>query len=105
MSEVKEISTLEEYKALVASNDAFVIDFTASWCPPCQAIKPKFAELAAATAGVGFYKLDVDENSDAAGEAGITAMPTFQFYKGGQRVDTLQGANYNALVEKVNGLK
>ncbi len=32
------------------------------------------------------FKVDVDENADAAQAAGISAMPTFQFYKGGRKV-------------------
>jgi thioredoxin 1 len=38
-----------------------VIDFTASWCPPCRIIAPIFADLARKFPHVAFLKVDVDE--------------------------------------------
>jgi thioredoxin 1 len=86
---VVEITTLEEYNNLVASSGTFVIDFTATWCGPCQTIKPKFAEMCAGAEyqSVGFYKIDVDANGEASKAAGVSSMPTFHFYKGGSKVD------------------
>lgn len=34
-----------------------------------------------------------DENEEASQQAGITCMPTFQLYKGGAKVETLEGAS------------
>ena len=34
---------------------------------------------------------------EVAAEAGISAMPTFQFYKGGEKVGQIVGADPNAL--------
>ena len=50
-----------------------------------------------------FVKVDVDENSEVAELCGISAMPTFQFYKGGKKVDEFSGADsekLKAMVEK-----
>ena len=44
-----------------------------------------------------FYKLDVDEVPDVAQELGIRAMPTFVFFKGGERLDEVVGANPKAI--------
>jgi thioredoxin-like negative regulator of GroEL len=41
--------------------------------------------------------VDVDENKDAAQAAGISCMPTFQLYKGGAKVEQLEGASEGGL--------
>lgn len=38
-----------------------VIDFTATWCGPCQYILPAVNEFAEKYADVEFIKIDVDE--------------------------------------------
>ena len=52
-------------------------------CSPCKQIAPVFAELSAqyaASSGISFLKLDVDECEDAAD--GVSSMPTFKYYAG-----------------------
>ena len=73
------LKTKEEYEAAIKEDKLTVIDFTATWCPPCQMIGPLFEEFAGLpeNSGVAFFKLDVDENEEGAGVAGISAMPTF----------------------------
>ena len=82
-----------------------VVDFTASWCPPCQMIAPKFDEKAKELEGkVNMVKVDVDENEDTAQACGIEAMPTFQFYKGGEKVHQIRGADWDGVVNKIQEL-
>merc|ERR1712023_434740 len=72
-------------KALADAGDKLVVvDFTATWCGPCQRIAPVFQKLAEEMPDVVFVKVDVDENEETAGECGIQAMPTFQYYKNGE---------------------
>merc|ERR1712100_772717 len=98
---VNELKTVAEFDEAIKSK--CVIDFTATWCPPCQFIGPKFVALAdgGEYAGVTFHKLDVDANDQASAKAGISCMPTFQFYHNGTKVDELQGADENTLKTKL----
>lgn len=104
---VKEIGTLEEFRAeLVAAGDKLVVvDFTAQWCGPCKAMAPKFAKMAEENKDVVFLKVDVDDAPDVSEECGIKCMPTFIFYKNGEKVDEFSGANEDSLKEKVAKLK
>lgn len=80
-----------------------VVDFTASWCPPCKFIAPIFADLAKKFTNVTFLKVDVDELKPVAAEWEVEAMPTFIFLKDGKLVDKIVGADKDglpALVEK-----
>lgn len=64
-------------------------------------IAPIFEKMASETPEVEFVKVDVDENQDAAQACGISAMPTFQVYKGGAKVDEMRGADPNGLAAMV----
>jgi len=101
--DVKSVATLAEFKEILASaGDKLVIaDFTASWCGPCQQIKPIYHQLATDTPDVVFLTIDVDENSETAEEYDVSAMPTFQFFKSGNKVDEMKGANAEKLNTKI----
>ena len=44
-------------QALTEAGDKLVVvDFTASWCPPCKMIAPKFEAMAKEFTSVVFYK-------------------------------------------------
>uniref|UniRef100_A0A8C5P713 Thioredoxin domain-containing protein n=1 Tax=Leptobrachium leishanense TaxID=445787 RepID=A0A8C5P713_9ANUR len=99
---VKFIESKEEFTAITAKcGKLIVIDFTASWCGPCKTIAPVFEQCSKDFPNAEFYKVDVDDLSDVAEQCGIRAMPTFIFYKNGQRIDDLRGANTTELKAKI----
>ena len=57
-------------------------------------IGPVFEALAAKEkyGGLAFIKVDVDENEEASAKCGISAMPTFQVWKDGAKVEEFCGA-------------
>ena len=99
---VTEAKNLAQFKQLIAGKNT-VVDFTATWCPPCQRIKPFFESLSTKYPKVQFLKVDVDENSETSEEYNISAMPTFKVFVNGQSKDELVGANtaqLEAMVKK-----
>lgn len=62
-----------------------IIDVYATWCGPCQQMKPLFAELAEEFKGrCKFVALNVDEARDLSIMFGVTSVPTFVFYNNGE---------------------
>jgi len=99
-SRVLEVKSDAEYAAaLKAASGLVVADFTATWCGPCKLIAPVFEQLSAAHPGVTFVKADIDTDALAAtvAAAGVTAVPTFVFLKGGARLLEVRGADVAAL--------
>ncbi|KAF9286555.1 hypothetical protein BGZ68_002798 [Mortierella alpina] len=93
---VKGITSQAEYQSILSAAGAtklVVVDFTAAWCGPCQTIKPIFEKLSNQYRHVVFVKVDVDEFQEVAAVAGVTAMPTFQFFKASKKIAELKGAN------------
>lgn len=78
-----------------------VVDFTASWCGPCQRIAPAFEALAAEFSWCDFVKVDVDVNQETAMACQISAMPTFKVFSNLQEVGALRGASADALRQLV----
>lgn len=50
-------------------------------CGPCQRIAPHFERLPAKYPKAVFLKVDVDKCQDTAAAQGVSAMPTFIYYR------------------------
>lgn len=70
----------------VRKSKAAVVDFSATWCGPCQMLAPILDELSGEVDSVDFYNVDVDENPDLAREFRITNIPAVVALKDGQIV-------------------
>eukprot|EP00890_Picochlorum_soloecismus_P004240 jgi/Picsp_1/4817/NSC_02185-R1_thioredoxin h len=97
------IQSKQEWDSMHASNagKAIIVDFTASWCGPCRVIAPEFERLSTMYSTVIFLKVDVDNVEAVASECGISAMPTFQVFKDGKKIDEMVGASKEKLNDMV----
>ncbi len=93
--------TNENFESLKNGAQPLVVDFWATWCGPCRMVAPVIAELAKTYDGkVVVGKCDVEECEDLAAEFGIRNIPTILFFKDGQVVDKLIGAQPKAKIEE-----
>ena len=103
---MSELSTLEHLNTYSISNPSklLVIDFKASWCAPCKAIKPFIDYLKENYPNVDFYEIDIeDEDKETiVNNFDIVKLPTFLYYKNGKVCETLIGTNKSKIEELVN---
>lgn len=72
-------------KEIEQSDKPVVIDVSATWCGPCQQMKPVFEQLEKELGSrYKFVELNVDEARDLAIKFNVTSVPTFIFMKDGQ---------------------
>lgn len=83
-----------------------LVDFWATWCPPCQMQGPIVDELADELAGqASITKVDVDEAQELAQMFGIRSIPTLIIFKDGKPVEGLVGLQTKAVLkEKIENL-
>jgi thioredoxin 1 len=94
--------TSENFETLKNGQKPLVIDFWATWCGPCRMVAPIIAELAKEYDGqIVVGKCDVEENEELALQFGIRNIPTILFFKGGQLVDKLVGAQSKAKFDEM----
>jgi thioredoxin 1 len=77
----------------VNNNKLAIIDFFATWCPPCKIMEPITKQIAEEFQGkVAFAKINTDKERDAAMKFNIRYVPTFYFFKDGEIVTQFSGA-------------
>jgi thioredoxin 1 len=93
--------TSENFESLKNGALPLVVDFWATWCGPCRMVAPVIAKMAEKYDGkIVVGKCDVEENEDLASEFGIRNIPTILFFKNGDVVDKMVGAQSEAKLDE-----
>jgi putative thioredoxin len=82
-----------------------LVDFWASWCQPCQVLKPLLKRVVESYNGeVHLAYVDTDAEQNLAAQFGIRSLPTVMLFKDGAVVDQFMGAQpesaIRALIDK-----
>jgi thioredoxin len=73
--------------------DLALVDFTATWCPPCRMLGPHVDAIAREFQNtLTVVKVDVDDQPGLAARFGVLSVPTLIFFRDGRAVDRIVGA-------------
>lgn len=87
MGKLIEITDGEFETEVIQASGPVVVDFFATWCPPCQRLLPVLEKLAEEYDGkVKFVKLNTDEQKQWAGKMGVRGLPTLCYFNNGQPI-------------------
>ena len=103
--------TADKYDEVVLGADGTVlIDFFATWCPPCRAIAPVIAEVAEEHPEITVCKVNVDDEPALADRFTIKFVPTLAVLRHGKLLasvstymDKAGGSAVSAHIERQKG--
>jgi thioredoxin 1 len=101
----EKITSSAQFDELIKTQYILLADFSATWCGPCQAIKPTVESISKEYSDkVKVCVIDIDDNPNIAKKYQVKSVPTFLFFYKGTAVKKISGANPKALIAEVENL-
>jgi thioredoxin 1 len=86
---------------VLAGDLPVLVEFTASWCPPCRMVAPVLEQLAAEERDrLRVVQLDVDSEPETARTYRVMGLPTMSLFRDGEVVATVVGARPRAAITR-----
>ena len=99
---MKTITETDYYEQVLTSPTPVLVDFSASWCQPCQQMAKTLESLENDYQGqVNFVKLDIDECQDVVTQLGIKSIPTLVMIKDGEPTGFVVGMQSRAKLDSI----
>lgn len=102
------LHNLSEWKheVLDYSEGIVLVDFGATWCGPCNRIKPYIQEISEKETmkmhNIKVVSIDIDELQDLAIKWEVTSVPTFMIFFSGKRLSHWKGIDKKKINSEVN---
>lgn len=92
MSDVKYVDDSNFDSEVLKSDVPVLVDFSATWCGPCQRQLPLLEKFATDNlTKIKVVKVDIDDAPGIAAKLGVKGVPTLMLFNGGTSVGTKVG--------------
>jgi thioredoxin 1 len=92
-------------KEVLKSKIPTLVDFNATWCPPCRALHPTLEQMAADSDDYKIVTVNVDAEQALAIQYGVSSIPCLIVFKDGKETDRRIGLQPRKRLEKILGVK
>ncbi|MFO0968096.1 MAG: thioredoxin family protein [Gemmataceae bacterium] len=95
------LTTPEELDRFLSEHNVVLLDFSAAWCGPCQAMKPTIRGIEKDYAGrIGVAVIDVDQAPKLAKKYHVSSIPCLFVLQKGRVMSVLRGLKSRDEVEE-----
>ncbi len=83
---MEKITSEEQYRQVIASDQLTVIKYYTTWCPDCKNLDRFIGEIIEEHQDKRWYELDAEELQPIAEENDVRGIPSLLVYRSGEKV-------------------
>src|SRR5699024_3152939 len=87
------ISTNDQFKTTIQSDNPVIVKFEAGWCPDCKAMDMWIDPIVEKYNNYNWYTVNRDELEHAAADNDVMGIPSLLVFKNGEKLAHLHSAN------------